>query len=176
MADRDDADQDDDSGYDQAIFRYTKQAYTHLLVNALLVFLLLGGFVVGLIVLKNTVADVEMLLAIKPENRAEAMEKKIAKTRQAVEQQYADYKAKMEDDSIYAVNKKFEVIYEVSSSSEQDYSALLSLFQDAAYQVASKTRGSGEWFYYYEKELKQFALRQRQRQAKLDAYLERTTL
>ena len=168
--DRDDRGDGDDQ-YDEAIMQLTKQSYTHLLVGILLTFLLVGAVIGGLITLVGSMQKIDELLAIKPENRAEAIGKDIEQTQAQVAKAYADYKAEMEDESIYAVKKKFAVIYEMSKEAEQQYSLLLSEYQTAMYQVASRTRGSGEWYFYYEKDLRQLVTHQRQREQFLSAYL-----
>ena len=77
----------------------------------------------------------------------------------------------MDDDSIYTVNRKFKVIYEVSQQSELDYGLFLEGYQKAVYQVASKVRGSGEWYYYYDRDLKKLISNNNLRKTQMGRYL-----
>ena len=173
MAREDRAQELSEEELDGVILRYTRQNYTHLLVNSLLLLLLLLAAVGGLLMVKQQNLLADQLLAIKPENRVERLEKLIQKSRKSVEKQYAQYTDRMNDDSIYAVNRRFAVIYESSRAGEVALSKLIAEWADASYEIASHTKGSGEWYFYFEKALKNQLLKQQNRELKLNDYLKR---
>lgn len=169
----DDHDDAPDHQIDADIMRLTKQAYGHLLFGLLIFLLAIGGFGAGVFALSDNIKLADKLLAFKPENRAGALARQITKTQKSVEQQYAAYEAKMTDESIYDISKKFAVMYRLTQQNEQDYERLLSSYLLASYHIASIIRGSGEWYHYYERELNQFVLRQKTREKSIDTYIAR---
>ena len=168
MATRDDR---DDESMEEDILRHTRQVYKHLLTASLVLFLLFGAFGGGLFALVNAIDRADELLAVKPENRADKLGKKIANTRESVEKQYADLEARMQDETITNVRKRYQIIYDMSQQDERDYAQLLSSYQQASYQIAGRIRGSGEWYHYYERDLKELIARQRAAEARLATFV-----
>lgn len=128
-------------------------------------------FVAGVISLASAFKMTTELLAIKPENRSELFARKINATTKQVEEDYEALLLQMEDPRIDKVNTNFGVLYDVSWQSEQDYSAFVDLFKKAVYQVASKTKGSGEWYFYYDRDLDRLITNVEKRRSDLEAYL-----
>lgn len=130
-------------------------------------------FVVGVLSLASAFKTTTALLAIKPENRSELFARKVKATTKQVEKDYAALLLQMEDPRIERVNTNFGLLYEVSLRSEQDYSALVELYKKAVYQVASKTKGSGEWYFYYDRDLDKLVNNGGKRRSDLEVYLNR---
>lgn len=164
---------DVDDELEADIVRHTKQVYANLVGGLLVLFVALGGAVGGVATLVHLNNTADALLAIKPENRADMFRKKIASVRKRVKGQYADYEARMKDKSIYAISNIFKVLYKVTIEEEQDYGRLLRDYSDASYELASRVRGSGEWYYYYEREVGANIRRQRAMETQMKDYLSR---
>ncbi|WP_101759454.1 hypothetical protein [Oceanicoccus sp. KOV_DT_Chl] len=129
-------------------------------------------FVVGIITLANAHKQTSSIVAEKPVNKLEMFSRNIEGVKQKAEKQYANYLDKMEDKSILTINENFRVMYQLSGESEQDYTQLLDVYQKVNYENASRIRGSGQWFFYHEKKIKNLILRSQQREEKLMAYLQ----
>lgn len=165
----DDTDQDDN--LENEIFQYTRKNYTHTITASLILFIGSLAAVGGIISLAGLTGNANTLLAIKPENRADTLRKNIALTRNKAEREYTALKAKMEADQVYTINKKFQVMYSLTTANNRDYLRMLSAYQQASFNIASRVRGSGEWYFYYERELNQFIKQQQAHEGKLSAYL-----
>lgn len=163
--------QEDTQEIEQAVLRHTRQVYSHLLSGLLVLFVAVGLSVGGLVVLSNLLRTADELLAVEPENRSEALKKQIASVRNDVEKQYQEYHSRMEDDSVFRINKAFAVMYQVSGQFEADYAKLLLGYQKTSFNLASRIRGSGEWYFYYERELSAYIERQKVLDSQLKAYL-----
>lgn len=164
-------DSDGDENVEQGILTHSQQVYKHLIAGLLILFVGAGAALAGIVSLASLIATADELLAIKPENRADTLSRNIALTRRSAEKGYAELAARMEDDSIFSVNRQFEVMYRASLDNERDYLRLLGLYQQASFNVASRIRGSGEWYYYYERELSDFIKRQQQLETQVADYL-----
>lgn len=166
---------DEDSGSDEAmeadVLRLTKQTYTHMIASLLLLFVGAGAALGAVMVLSGLIVSADTLLAIKPENRADSLSKSIAVTRSKAERGYAELQARMQDESIFAINKKFKVMYGVSLENERAYGRVLEAYQQASFNIASRIRGSGEWFFYYERDLMQLIQQHQRHEAKITEYL-----
>lgn len=169
MAIRERRDDRDDESYDEDILRHSHEVYKHLLTASLVLFLLMGAVGGGLYALVDCIHRADDLLAIKPENRADSLGRKIASTRKGVEKQYADLEARMQDDAIKKISERYHRIYKISGEDEKGYEQLLSSYLQVSYEVASRIRGSGEWYFYYERDLKALVARQRAAEARLAA-------
>lgn len=130
-------------------------------------------FAVGVFSLASAFKTTTALLAIKPENRTELFARKIKATTKQVEEDYQALLQQMEDPRIDKVNTNFGLLYEVSLQSEQDYSAFVDLYKKAVYQVASKTKGSGEWYFYYDRDLDKLINNGNKRRLDLEKYLDK---
>lgn len=160
-----------DANLEAEVLVHSKQIYSHMIVASLLLLVCVGIAVGGLMLLGNLIQSADTLLAIKPENRAEMLHKKIQLARRNTENAYAAEFAKMENKSIYDINNKFKVMYKLSLQFEQDYADTLVAYQQASFNIASRIRGSGEWYFYYERELNQLVGLQQQHQQQLQNYL-----
>ncbi|MEE8059939.1 MAG: hypothetical protein V3T17_19230 [Pseudomonadales bacterium] len=147
---------------------YSRQMW----IAILFIPLMLIAFLVGVLSLSSAVKTADLLLAVKPENRAGLFANRIEKVNQKVRDQYAVHVNKMDDESIYTVNRKFELLYELSLESEKDYGILLDTYQKSIYQIASKVRGSGEWYFYYDRKLKQLIDSNKRRQLLMSRYFQ----
>lgn len=134
--------------------------------------LMLSVLAAGIISLSVGVKKIDFLLAIKPESRVEAFSADIRKVQKKVEGQYAAHLNKMDDESIFTVSRKFELLYEYSLDSESDYLKFLEGYQKATYEVTKKVRGSGEWYYYYDKKLMRLVKSSRRRLTLMKRYFE----
>lgn len=164
--------EDEDNGeLHGEILRHTRQIYSHLLIGLLVLFVAVGLSAGGLVVLSNLLQTADELLAVEPENRSDRLQKQIAAAQKRAERQYRDYESRMDDQSVFAINQAFNVMYQVSREFERDYAQLLSGYQKASFNLASRIRGSGEWYFYYERELNTLIQRQKVQEERLKAYL-----
>ncbi|MGK0500730.1 MAG: phosphate uptake regulator [Oceanicoccus sp.] len=144
-----------------------------LIIAAAMILVMLVVFVVGLLVLVNAHKATSSLVAKKPENRIESFATKIESAQGKVELQYYEHLSRMDDASIFKVNEEFKIIYQLSEQSEEDYVAFIKLYQQIAYDSASRVKGSGEWFYYYEKNVGRAVQQAEKIQRQLNTYLHR---
>ena len=77
----------------------------------------------------------------------------------------------MDDDTILAVDETFEVLYQLSMESEEQYTELLATYQAMVYGAASRIKGSGEWFYYYEQNIIRLVNAAKNREQKLKQHI-----
>ncbi len=172
-------DNTDDNGGEQEVTLESKidliasQSFRQMVLASLCLVLMPVLFVVCVVSLATAVKTSDRLFAIEPNNRAEIFGKKIKKVQADVEAQYGEYHAKMEDQSIFNVNEKFEILYELSRESEADYGKMLIVHQKSVYQIASKVRGSGEWYHYHDRKLARLVATGSRRQAQMDRYFQR---
>ncbi|ARN75862.1 hypothetical protein [Oceanicoccus sagamiensis] len=150
-----------------------RKSFTQLWVGIVFMPVLLIVFVAGLITLASAHKTTSTMTAKKPENRVELFAKKIVSVKSRAEGQYGKYLSKMDDESIFTVNKKFEILYELSMESEEQYTEFLEAYQAMVYGAASRTRGSGEWFYYYEQKINRFVNAAKGREQTMKQYFER---
>jgi hypothetical protein len=148
------------------------QSKVHLLVSAIFLPFLIAILIAGLLLLSNAHESTTIMVAKKPQTRAELFHKKIETVHSQVETQYSQFLNKMDDESIFTVSKKFEVIYDLSLESELANTELLESYQALAYETASRVRGSGEWYYYYEQKISRFIMLSKSREKKMKAYFE----
>lgn len=123
--------------------------------------------VLGILSLGSVHKAARAMSADKPENRFDSFRAKISLVHDKVEEQYQQHLNKMQDQSILTVNEKFNVIYQLSQQSERDYVALLELYQKIAYDSASRIKGSGEWYYYYQQKLAALIKKAKARESKM---------
>ena len=76
----------------------------------------------------------------------------------------------MDDKSIFTVKEKFEIIYDLSTESEEQYTGLLKTYQVMVYETASRVRGSGEWYYYYRQKIDRLVNTAKNREQELKQY------
>ncbi len=167
--DRDDSDSGE-SALDDKIESVRKKSFGHLWVGVIFIPVLLIVFAVGLVALASAHKTTANMTAEKPENKVEVFSKKIAAVKIRAEGQYNKYLIKMDDESIFTVNEKFEILYDLSMESEEQYTELLETYQGMVYDAASRVKGSGEWFYYYEQKVNRFVATAKNREDKLKQY------
>lgn len=136
--------------------------------------LMLLVLVLGIISLGGVHKATSALVADKPENRVDSFATKITRVQEKVESEYQQHLSRMEDQSIFSINKKFRVIYELSQQSERDYVLLLQQYQKLAYDSASRIKGSGEWYYYYQRKIDVLVKKAKARDSKMRQYFQDT--
>jgi hypothetical protein len=170
----DEADREDDSaagGDDETIYALKYQATFHTVVSCSM--LVASVVAIGIFVacLASGIKSVTKLVNLKPENRVGQFSKRIDKALKDAEGQYHQHLVKMEDESIFTVSDKFKTLYITSLESEQDYSQMLSDYQQIVYQISSRTKGSGEWHQFYDDKLERFVKSNKIRVSDLNRYV-----
>lgn len=143
------------------------------LIALVLVVVCLGA---GLFGLKNVVEQVTAMTDDQPLSRFEVFNKAIDEVEKNVAEQYAEHTQKMEADDISQMNLKFNGIYNTAHQSEQSFGLQIKQFQAGMYQLASSTRGSGEWFTYYKKDVELLQQRSESRSSKLIRYTKKAVV
>lgn len=162
---------DADENLEADVLRLTRQTYTHMIASLLLLFVGAGASLGAVMLLSSLITSADQLLSIKPETRADSLSKHIAATRSKAERDYAALEARMDDESIFAINKKFKVMYDISLQNERSYGEMLDSYQQASFNIASRIRGSGEWYFYYERDLMRLIKQQQNHEASMAQYL-----
>ena len=152
------------------IERVRKQSFGQLWIGIGFLPVLLLVFVTGLVLLANAHKTTINMTAEKPENRVEVFRSKVDGVKTQAEKQSAKYLSKMDDKSIFTVNEKFEIIYDLSTESEEQYTGLLKTYQAMVYETASRVRGSGEWYYYYRQKIDRLVNTAKNREQELKQY------
>ena len=160
-----------DSGLDDKIVLLRQQSSNHFWVSIIFLLLLIIVFALGIMALANAHNHTADISIIKPEHRVELFARNIATVKIKAEQQYATYFNKMNDDTVLAVTDTFERLHQLSIESEQQYVQLLNTYQTMIYAAASRIKGSGEWFYYYEQDISRLANAANYRQRALSQYI-----
>lgn len=149
------------------------QATVHSVVSATLLVLSVIALIVFIVSLGKAIKSVDRLIDLKPENRVEQFAKRIVAAQAGAEKQYHEHLVKMEDDSIFAVSDKFKTIYELSYQSEQDHLSMQRDYTQIIYEIASRTKGSGEWHQFYSQKLQDFEKKTQQRVQNVSRYVNR---
>ncbi|MFA7555082.1 MAG: hypothetical protein WCY88_12595 [Spongiibacteraceae bacterium] len=147
-----------------------KSILTMVLISICLVMMLVV-FVVGLMSLVSAHKATTVLEDKNPDKKIAAMVEKIEDVKEQVGQQYDVHLSKINDGSILGANKKFKQLYQISLASEQDYLAFMTAYQKIDYEVASRVRGSGEWYFYHGKGIETLVANANKRKAALAEYL-----
>jgi hypothetical protein len=142
----------------------------YLLLSVLALLLVLACLAGGGLTLKKVVEQVTAMTADQPLSRFEVFNEAIDDVKKNVEAQYAEHTQKMEADNILEMNVKFNGIYTMAHESEKSFTLQIKHFQSGMYQLASRTRGSGEWFKYYKKDIESLQERGLSRSSKLMRY------
>jgi len=142
----------------------------YLLLAVLALLLVLACLGLGVLTLKDVVEQVTAMEAEQPLSRFEVFNEAIDKVEKDVAEQYAQHTQKMEAGTILEMNVKFNTIYNMAHENEQAFTRLIKRFQSGMYQLASRTRGSGEWFDYYKKDVESLHERSVSRSSKLIRY------
>ncbi|MBL4827514.1 MAG: hypothetical protein JKY66_07350 [Spongiibacteraceae bacterium] len=170
MAD-DNVENDDEGVASDVVYALKYQATFHSLLSSALLLITAILIAVFVLCLVSGIESVKVLVELKPENRVEQMAKKIELGLKAAESQYAEHLDKMNDSSIFTVSEKFKILYEASFESEQDNGQMLSDYQQITYQIASRTKGSGEWFQFYDEKLNKYIKANKKRELALSRYV-----
>ena len=104
------------------------------------------------------------------DNPMGAMLVKLSVTQTDVEAQYKYYTDMIGDESVLSLSDSFTLIYTQSLSSEQDYVELMTVYNQLSFDSASRVRGSGEWYFYYKKDLVKGLEQAKKQQARMDSY------
>lgn len=115
----------------------------------------------------------DSILAIEPVNRTAVFSGKIDKVKAGVEKKFLQHHQKMQDPTIAGINRKFKQLYALSLQSDIEYAQSMEQYQAATFQLASKTRGSGEWYFYHKKMIDQLHAGQKQRAQQISDYIDR---
>ena len=160
-----------DIGLDDQIGLLRQQSSSHFWVSIVFLVLLIIAFAMGVMALANAHANTAAISIIKPEHRAQLFNRKMTTAKAKAEQQYASYLNKMNDDAILAVTDTYETLHQLSIESERQYAQLLTTYQAMVYDAASRIKGSGEWFYYYEQDIIRLVSAANNRQRALKQYI-----
>lgn len=133
----------------RSVSRQTLWAILFLLLMALLL-------ATSFISISKAVNATNTLLAIEPVNRAEVMLANIEKTTLSVKQQYAKHLSKMESGDVYFIHSTYSSLYHTAQEGEEAFADFLKHHQKSVYQIASKVRGSGEWYYHHNNQIKHY--------------------
>jgi hypothetical protein len=163
---------DDEISMEDKIGHLTKTTFRQLIFSIGFLFFMPALLIACLLGLGRSVETSDALMAIEPVNRVALFDAEIKKVWNKTQNQYAQHLLKMEDQSIFTVNEKFEVLYALSKQSEADYGRMIAAHHKAMYQIASKVRGSAEWYFYYDKKLTALASNQSHRESKMNSYFE----
>ncbi len=147
-----------------------KKSLRHLVVGLVLLPIIIGCFVVGLINVRTIFLKVTLLDSVQPSNRAEVFFGEIDKVKEKVAEQYAEHTSKMEDENILDMNVRFNLVYNAAFEHERDFGQFIKNYQSTVYQVSSKTRGSGAWFEFYNRDIEKLKASSIERQSKLIKY------
>ena len=162
---------DNEVNLEEKIESLRQKSLGHFWGGMVFLLLLLIAFAMGVTVLASAHATTATITIKNPEQRAELLAKKIANVKTKAEGQYAKYLNKMDDDTILAVDETFEVLYHLSMESEEQYTELLATYQAMVYGAASRIKGSGEWFYYYEQNIIRLVNAAKNREQKLKQHI-----
>ena len=165
-------DEEESASFDEKIEQLASISARQMWTALAFIFLAVLVFAIGIGSLSMAVKSADELLAIKPENRVERFYSDVSKVQKEVELQYAEHLDKMDDEAIFSVSKKFELLYELSLESESDYGVFLNTYEKSVYQIASKVRGSGEWYFYYDKTLKKLIFNNQRRVKSMKRYFQ----
>lgn len=130
-----------------------KKYSRYFLMSVLALSVVTACLVVGFLGLKQIYETVAIMEAEQPLSRFDVFNKEIDEIKIIVKEQYAQHTEKMEVDDIREKNLKFNTIYNMAHEHEMDYSSVIKNYKKGMYQMASRTRGSGEWFEYFSKDI-----------------------
>ena len=163
-------DSENNNSIEQRSALVAKKFGRYLLLAVLALLLVLACLAVGVLTLKNVVQQVTAMAAEQPLSRFEVFNSAIDTVEKDVAEQYAQHTQKMEGGAILEMNVKFNTIYNIAHENEQAFTGLIKHFQSGMYQLASRTRGSGEWFDYYKRDVESLHERSVSRASKLIRY------
>lgn len=164
-------DDDSDIGLDNKIALLEQQSSSHFWLSIVFLLLLTITFILGIMVLARAHTSTADINIIKPEHRAALFARNIASAKTKAEQQYASYLNKINDDTVVAVTDSYKTLHQLSMQSERQYAQLLTTYQAMVYDSASRIKGSGEWFYYYEQDIIRLVNAANNRQRALKQYI-----
>ncbi|MFT5693072.1 MAG: hypothetical protein ACI92E_002408 [Oceanicoccus sp.] len=142
----------------------------HLIVGVTLLIIFVASFTLGLINIKKIFEKVSLLEAVQPSSRFDFFNAEIDRVKQLVADQYAVHTVKMDDKDIRDMNLKFNLVYRTAYDHERDLGSLVKNYQETIYQMSSRTRGSGEWFEFYNRDIEKLKEGSIERQSKLIKY------
>jgi hypothetical protein len=137
----------------------------HLIVGVTLLIIFVASFTLGLINIKKIFEKVSLLEAVQPSSRVFFFN-----SDQLVADQYSVHTVKMDDKDIRDMNLKFNLVYRTAYDHERDLGSLVKNYQETIYQMSSRTRGSGEWFEFYNRDIEKLKEGSIERQSKLIKY------
>lgn len=142
----------------------------HMIIGSILLIAIIASFGLGLINVKKVFEKVSFLEAVQPSSRFDVFDTEIDKVKQLVADQYAEHTGKMEGEHIRDMNLKFNLIYRTAYQHEMGFGSFVKTFQETIYQISSRTRGSGAWFEFYNRDIEKLKENSIERQSKLAKY------
>lgn len=163
-------DDTEESKFDSKLKLQSSRINKQLLTGAILLPILLVALVVGILSLGNIHKTTQALKLQEPENRVDEFSNRIDAVKEKVKAQYGKHTEKMNAKGIFDVSEKFGVMYDLSIQSESDYLVLLESYQTLIYESASRVRGSGDWFEFYEPQVRALLKAAQAREEKMKRY------
>jgi hypothetical protein len=145
--------------------RLEKQSKLHLWLAVIGIPLMMVTMMAGLVALVELKKSTDGLLQEKPEGFVGSYSSKISAVKGRAAAQYQQYFQQMEDNSDIAGSIRLGQIYQLGLASESAYVDLLANYQQLNYELASRVKGSGEWYYYFKKSLDDAADKAAKRQS-----------
>jgi hypothetical protein len=171
-----DKEQGETSAEDRIFKRLETQSKIHLIVSIIGIPLMMAVLSAGLINLGKLHKITLELNKSKPASLEDVYSKKIAKVKLRAENQYKQYRDKMESSKALSENNKLTKLFEYTVSSEADFVSFLEAYKDLSYDTASKVKGSGEWYFYFNKSLEEIVDKGKVRHGEISKTLLKTTI
>jgi hypothetical protein len=127
----------------------SKTVFWQLIIAALLLPVSIAVLFFSIKELKVISDKATELEEFQPVSRFEIMKQNLDKTYLVIEDQYAIHLHKMKDEDLLRLNVRFNTIYTSAYQNEKQYADFIRVYQQGAYELASRVRGSGEWFEFY---------------------------
>ena len=163
-------DESKESSIDKKIELVADKNTRHLLIIIILLLVIPILVVVCVLNLVQAVKTTDKLMANQPGNLTRIFSDNILSVQADLEIKYNKHLNKMDDSSIFVANKKFQILYTLSQESEADYGKMLTAYQNSIYTIASKVHGSGEWFFFFDGQLKKIIHNQSRRESQMIWY------
>lgn len=125
----------------------------HLVSAIGMLVIMLSVFVMGFVSLYVIHNKSTRLIVENPKTIEEIYLEKITVAKTEATEQFQGYFSSMEDSTVVSGNAQFRSLYVVSQQGENDYVSFLNWYKQLTYAVASRVNGSGEWHYYFDKDI-----------------------
>lgn len=145
-----------------------KQSSRHWWLAIIGIPLVMATFMAGLIGLAEIKKSTDTLMLDKPESFSSSYSTKIQAVKGRAAAQYQQYFQQLEDNASIADSIRLGQLYQLGLAGESDYVSLLTNYQQLYYELASRVKGSGEWYYYFKKSLGEETDKASKRQAAMN--------